>query len=340
VLVLTGLSTKSGTLSYSSGGVIELKYADQNSAEGWEATHAVKPWLNQIEGATNQRIKIETFYSESLVKGANSWAAAKLDIADMAWMFHGYWADQSPLTNVVSLPLLPFKSARQASGILWLLYEKYPSIRAEFRDNHVLLLWASTPYFLVTAQKQVRTLNDIQGLKIRVPAGPPVEAMSALGAIPVTIGMPDTYLYLQKGIMDGMTTAWESILSFKQYELVKYYTYIPIFTVFFSQAINNEIWNNLPTEIQQQITGVCGLKGSLFWGENMFDTAAVTGHDLLRTRGLEMVEYTISQDELARWNQAAEPIRQAWVNKMTSNGHPEAREILDSTLDLINTYNP
>jgi TRAP-type transport system periplasmic protein len=337
---MTGLFTNPGRFSSASGSIIKLKYADQNSADGWEATQAAQPWLDQIQIATNQRIKIERFYSESLVKGANSWAATKLDIADLAWMFHGYWADQTPLTNVISLPLLPFKNARQASGIIWLLYEKYPSIRSEFKDNHVLLMWASTPYFLVTAQKQVKTLNDIQGLKIRVPAGPPVEIMKSLGAVPITIGMPDTYLYLHNGILDGMTTAWESLLSFKQYELVRYYTYIPIFSVFFSQAINNQVWNNLPLDLQQQISSVCGLEGSQFWGENMFDSAATAGHDLLRDRGLEMAEYTLPQDELKKWNEAAEPIWETWVNKMTSEGHPEARDILNNTLELIETYQP
>lgn len=339
VLIWTGITSSPGPFS-SPDSSIKLKYADQNSAQGWEALHAAEPWKDQIQTATNQRIKIETYYSESLVKGANSWAATKLDLSDIAWMFHGYWADQTPLTNVVSLPLLPFKSAKQASGILWQLYEKYPSIREEFKENHVLLMWASTPYFLVTAQKQVKTLNDIQGLKIRVPAGPPVEIMKTLGAIPVTIGMPDTYLYLNKGLIDGMSTAWESLLSFKQYELVKYYTYIPMFTVFFSQAMNNQVWNGLPKEIQQQIDSVCGLKGSLFWGENMFDTAATTGHDLLKKQGLEMAEYNMSQHDLDKWNEAAEPMWEIWVKNMTADGHPEARDILNSTLELIETYEP
>jgi TRAP-type transport system periplasmic protein len=258
----------------------------------------------------------------------------------MAWMFHGYWADQTPLSNVISLPLLPFKSAKQASGILWQLYEKYPSIRAEYRDNHVLLLWASTPYFLVTAQKQVKTLDDLQGLKLRVPAGPPVQIMQTLGAVPVTIGMPDIYLYLEKGILDGMTTAWESLLSFKQYELVKYYTFVPIFTVYFSQAINKEVWINLPADIKGQINSVCGLQGSLFWGENMFDKAVSPGRDLLLKQSLQMTEYTMPQPELDRWIKAARPIWDNWVADMTRQGYSESGSILQDTLNLIQTYQP
>jgi TRAP-type transport system periplasmic protein len=339
ILILSGLSINPELSPNTPGSAFILKYADQNSIDGWEARYAAQPWLAQIEKATNQRVKIQTFYSESLVKGANSWAAVRLDIADMAWMFHGYWADQTPLTNVISLPLLPYKSARQASGILWALYEKYPSIRAEFQENHILLMWVSTPYFLVTAQKQVKSIDDLHGLKIRVPAGPQVEIMKQLGAIPVTIGMPDTYLYLEKGIIDSMTTAWESLLSFKQYELVRYYTYVPMFSVYFSQAINQKVWDSFPADIQYQIDGVCGLKGSLFWGENMFDTAAIVGHDVLRQQA-QMSEYNIPQVEMEKWEQTARPIWEDWVKKMTDNGHPEAREILNYILELIDSYNP
>jgi TRAP-type C4-dicarboxylate transport system substrate-binding protein len=317
-----------------------LKYADQNSATGWAGEHATQPWLNQLQIATGGRVQIEAYYSESLTKGVNAWNATRQDLADIAWMFHGYWAEQTPLANVISLPLLPFSSAKQASGIFWQLYQQYPSLRSEFQDNHVLLTWTSMPYFLVTTQQPVKTLEEIKGLKFRVPAGPPFEIMKTLGAVPVTVGMPDIYLYLEKGVIDGMATSWESLLSFRQYELVQYYTYIPLFTVYFTQAMNNETWDKLPPEIQKQINSVCGLEGSLFWGENMFDKAASIRTDFKKQSGIKMIEYFIPDDELTRWQAATQPIRDAWVKNMIEAGHPEAQDILNTTLELIRTYHP
>ena len=340
VMALEGCSKTPNLDSVAIDNLVTLRYADQNSANGWEAVHAAQPWLEQIRISTGEKVRINAYYSESLTKGANAWAATERDLADMAWMFHGYWADQTPLANVISLPLLPFSSAKQASGIFWQLYEKYPTLRDQFKDNHVLLTWASTPYFLVTAKKQIKTLADMKGLKIRVPAGPPVEIIKSLGAVPVSIGMPDTYLYLQKGVIDGTATAWESLLSFHQYELVKYYTYIPLFTVYFTQAINKRIWNNLSADIRQQINEVSGLQGSLFWGENMFDTAVQAGGEVGKNQGFGMMEYTMPTDELARWKDAARPIWNDWVKKMTDAGHPEAQDILNTTLELIRIYKP
>lgn len=321
-------------------GAITLKYADQNPPTGWEGSKAAQPWLDSVIAATNGKVQFETYFSQSLFKGADSWVSTKNGVADMAWMWHGYWANLTPLSDVLALPMLPFKSAKQASGIYWQLYEKYPSIQNEYKDNHVLLTWCSEPYFLITAKKQVKTLDDIKNMQIRVPGGLPVDLIKALGATPVTKGMPDTYLALQKGEMDGMGVCWEAMLSWRQYEVVKYYTYLPLFTCYYTISMNNNSWNKLSPEIQAQINSVSGMKGSLFWGENMMDTAVAEGNKLVKQQGTEVVEYTLPEDELAKWTAIAQPIWEAWVKKQTDAGRPEAREILNTTLDLIKTYQP
>jgi TRAP-type transport system periplasmic protein len=335
MLVSCGTQTSTSSVTY------KLKYADQNPDIGWEGTHAAKPWLDQITAATNGAVQFETYYSQTLFKGTDAWVSVKNGVGDLAWMFHGYWSNQTPLADVISLPLMPFTSAKQASGIFWKLYEKYPAIRDQFKDNHVLITWTSQPYFLLTSKKQVKTMEDMKGLNIRVTSGPPIEMMKLLGATPVTKGMPDTYLALQKGEIDGMLAPWEALLSFKQYEVAKYYAYAPFVTVYFTQAMNNATWDKLPKNIQDQINSVSGLKGSEFWGANMFDSAMVEGRDLVKKQGVEMVEYTLPAEEIAKLNAiAGKPLWDSWVKAQTAAGHPEAQEILDSCLNLIKTYNP
>jgi len=165
--------------------------------------------------------------------------------------------------------------------------------------------------------------------------------MKALGAVPVTMGMPDTYLGLQKGTIDGMLAPWEALLSFRQYEVAHYYTYAPLVTVYFTQGMNVNTWNKLPDDVKSQIESVSGIKGSTFWGENMFDTAVVAGRDEVKKQGITMEEFTVPEEELAKWSEVAgQPLWDAWVKAQTDAGHPEAQEILDTTLELIKTYNP
>lgn len=318
------------------GQVITLKYAESASPTAWGMVHALQPWAKKVEEATKGRVKIEIYYSHTLAKATDIWNAVKSGVADMGWCFHGYWPDMTPLADVITLPSLPFKTAEQGSEVLWKLYEKSPSIRNQFKEVHVLHLWTSHPYFLITNKKQVKTMEDLKGLKIRTTGGPPTEQMRALGAIPVLIPMPDAYLSLDKGIIDGMGAPWEAIHGWRLYEVVKYYTFVPLSSVYFSVAFNKEKWNSLPQDIQRAITSVSGLEASKFWGRNYFDTAEEGVVEQAKKGNYQMIRYTLPPEEVERWMKVGgEPLWKEWVKKMEAKGYPEAQQILNMTLELL-----
>jgi TRAP-type C4-dicarboxylate transport system substrate-binding protein len=321
--------------------VITLKYNDQNPDGGWSAQNAAKPILREMEAATDGKIKFEEYFGQTLSKGPDAWEATKAGIADDSWCFHGYWSGMTPLADVLSLPFMPFESAEQASGIFWQLYEEFPSLNAQFDDNKILFVWTSTPYFIINSKKEIKTLEDLKGLKLRVTGGPPTEMMKLLEASPVMVGMPDTYVEIQKGVIDGMLVPWEALYTFKQYEVVKYYTYVPTVTVYFSNAMNWDAWNSLPSDVQEQIMSVGSLKGSTFYGKNMFDTIAEEARKVIKEEGYPMIEYTIPPNELEKWTEVAgKPLWEEWVKAMEAEGYTDARDILDKTLELIETYHP
>jgi TRAP-type C4-dicarboxylate transport system substrate-binding protein len=315
---------------------IKLTFADQNSPTAWGPSNALQPWVRQVEEAAKGRLKIEVFSSQTLVRGPDMWRAVRGGITDIGWCFHGYWADQTPLADVIALPFLPVKSAEQASEVLWTLYEKYPAIKKEFAEVEPLLLYTTSPYFLLTTRKQVKTLEDLKGMKLRVPGGPPTEMAKALGAVPTPIPMPDMYQALDKGVVDGMGVPWEAVQGFRLYEVAKYYTMVPLYVAYFSICANKQKWASLPQDVRAAIMGVSGLKGAKFWGKNFFDTAEADAVAKARAGNFEIIRYELPPAELARWQQVAgEPIWNEWVKKMDGKGNREARDILNTTLDLL-----
>ncbi len=316
--------------------VIKLTLADQNPEMGWGPVHALSPWVKKVEEATKGRVKIDIYWAQTLAKGPDIWNAVKTGVADMGWCFHGYWPDMTPLSDVITLPSLPFTKAEKGSEVLWKLYEKFPAIQREYKDVHVLQLWTSHPYFLITTKKQVKTMEDLKGLKIRVVGGPPTEQIKALGAIPTLIPMPDTYLSLDKGVIDGMGAPYEAIYAFRLYEIVKYYTIVPLSAVYFSMSVNKQKWESLPKDIQAAITSVSGLEAAKFWGRNFFDTAEEGVVDRVKKGNHQMVKYVVPPEELERWTKVAgEPLWKDWVKKMESKGRPEAQQVLNAALELL-----
>jgi TRAP-type C4-dicarboxylate transport system substrate-binding protein len=315
---------------------IKLTLADQNPPQAWGPTHALMPWVKRVEAATGGRVKIEVYPSQTLVKGPEIWKAVRGGVVDLGWCFHGYWPDLTPLADVITLPGLPMKSAEKGSEVLWRLYEKFPAIQREFSEIQPLALWTSNPYFLLTTKKQVKTLEDLKGLKIRVTGGPPTEQMKALGAVPTPIPMPDMYQALDKGVVDGMGAPWEAVQGFRLYEVAKYYTMVPLSAVYFSLCGNKQKWASLPNDVRDAIMSVSGLEGSKFWGRNFFDTAEQAVIERVRAGNHEMIRYTPPAEEIARWDRVGgEPVRSEWVKRMEAKGFKEARQILETTLDLL-----
>ena len=178
-------------------------------------------------------------------------------------------------------------------------------------------------------------MEDIKGMKIRMSGGPPTEMMKALGGTPMMVPMPDNYMSLQKGVIDGMGAPWEAIHGFRLYEVVNYYTETPFPAVYFSIAMNKKKWDSLDKEIQDAIMSVGGLEGSKFWGRNHFDTAKDGVMEKVKSEGKSIDIYTFSDEERQRWiDTAGKPIWDQWVKQMEEAGHSNAKEILDTAISL------
>ncbi len=75
----------------------------------------------------------------------------------------------------------------------------------------------------LTSNRPINSLNDIKGLKIRLP---PVKAWTkvweSLGALPVTIAFGEVYMALKTGAVEAQENPPETILNYKFYEAQKY----------------------------------------------------------------------------------------------------------------------
>src|SRR5215831_9055105 len=68
-VVLVGLIAASFACAGAAAQEIKLTLADQNSPTGWGPSHALQPWVKQVEDATKGRVKIEVYPSQTLIWG-------------------------------------------------------------------------------------------------------------------------------------------------------------------------------------------------------------------------------------------------------------------------------
>ncbi len=316
-------------------GVITLRYTDHNPELDWGSVRGTEPYLKKLEEATGGAVKVERYYGQTLAKGTDAWESVKNGVADFGWLFTGYWPGKFPLSDVLALPFLPYKSAEQTAAVAWNLYQKFPEVQNEYRDLQVITLFGSAPYF-IASKKQVKTAADLKGLKIRMIGGPPMEMMKRMGGVPMLIPMNDNYISLQKGVIDAMGAPWMVVQGFKIYEVTKYYTLVPMFNGYFTMGMNKDTWNKIPKDIQDKIMkAVGGEDGGRLESRGFFDTAEKEVPDLIKKTGYEANIYPLPADELDKWVAiGGKPVWDDWVAGLKAKGLP-SQAILDETLRLI-----
>jgi len=321
---------------------IVLKYGGLSPEGSAPEIHANKVWRDDIKKATEGRVTFEEYYAQTLFKAPDAWRSIQAGIADASSPSHGALPGLCPLAEVVLLPGLPFKNSAQASGILWKLYEEFPSIRDEFKANHVTHLIVGIQDHIISKKKNFKTIDDFKGEKIRATGGSLApDHLRMLGAVPVTMPFTEIYLNLQKGVMDAAVSNWDMTVFAKFYEVGKYYTHMPFSAIFKSNIINKAKWESLPKDIQEIINKQSGLWRSEEGGYGEFDSARDRAKQLFKAQGIETFEYTVPPAEMQKWiSVASRPLWDKWVNDRSAKGHPEAQQILNRALELIETYTP
>lgn len=314
----------------------KLRYADQNPESGTAAQNATVPWLKNIEAATNNEVEIETYFGETLLKARDTWDSIRNGIADIGWMSIAYWPGRAPMSDAFGLPGLKYKSAAGLSGAMWKAYEKYPEMQQEYIKGGIrpLIFFCTEPYSLFTTKKQVKTLEDLKGLKVRALGGAPTTQMKALGAIPLSIPMPDNYISLQKGVIDGLGAPAEAVVNWRFFEVLRYCTNAPLPVAYHMMGIGEKQWQKLPAAVQEQVMTVCGYDGSQWYSERYFTNFIEVLPEVLEKNGKTIEFYTLPPEEEARWISASDTAFDEYDSYAESKGvGAQAKALVD---DLMN----
>jgi TRAP-type transport system periplasmic protein len=101
---------------------------------------------------------------------------------------------------------------------------------------------------IVTRDRSVRSLDDLRGMRIRVPTEL-LNVMRDLGADPVNMPMGDVYSALAKGIIDGVVAPTDTFKSLHLSEVAHYYTRLEIPRgAYPARAMSRARWQQLSAE--------------------------------------------------------------------------------------------
>jgi TRAP-type transport system periplasmic protein len=281
-------------------------------------THAkmLVPWCERIERESSGRLKCQLYPSMQLGgTAAQLYDQVRDGVADVVWTLPGYTAGRFPVMEVFELPFM-MSNAEVASRAAWEFYEKHG--RHEFREVRPLAVHVHDAGYLHTRERQVRTLADFKGLKLRAPTRQTNRLLAALGATPVS--MPVTALAdaMAKGVIDGAVVPWEVVPAVKVQEAARFHTEtdpnLPaMYTAVFLLAMNRNTYDGLPPELKAVIDSNSGLEFSGQAGR-LWEEQKAPARRLAQDRGNSV--YVVPASELVNWQQAALPVIADWVADM------------------------
>lgn len=128
------------------------------------------------------------------------------------------------------------------------------------------------------SKKEIKTPEDLKGLKIRVQKSEiMLDLVKALGGSPTPMAFSEVYSALQTGVIDGAENNWPSYLSTSHYEVAKYYTVDEHTRVPEMILMSKMTFDKIPAE-DQKIVREAAKKAALFereaWAKNIKDAEA------------------------------------------------------------------
>ena len=128
-------------------------------------------------------------------------------------------------------------------------------VRAELAKANLMAMpkiWDNGFRQMTSSNKVIKSVDDLKGMKIRVPVSPLWTSMfKALDAAPTGIAPPELYSALQTGIVDGQENGLVGIQFTKLYEVQKYCALTNHMWDGYWMLSNKRSFDKLPPDIQQ-----------------------------------------------------------------------------------------
>ncbi len=285
-------------------------------------THGInaKLWptlIGMIEDATGGKVTAQIKYRLGP-------PPAQMDLvqdgaADLSWIFHGYQAGRFTATKLIELPGYT-GNAEAASVAYWRVHEAHLAGADEHKGVKLIGLMTHGPAHLHSARK-VTSLDQVPGMKLRVPGGVGGDAGAALGATGIQVPAPKVYETLASNAADGVVMPFEARKGFKLTEVAQHVYEMPggLYRGSFALIMNQEAFDGLPEELRTALDEkVFGEPASRMAG-TVWDEIDVAGREVTLAAADNSINPASAAD-IEAWEAIAESIRASVLAEIEAKG--------------------
>lgn len=312
----------SASASVNADAVTTLRIADSLPNDSFIYKLVTKPFMDEVEKATNGQIKFKYFPGEQLGKAKDMLKLTQTGMADIGYIGPSYVLDKMPLSSAFELPGAFSDDSCEGFKAFWESTHNGGFLeKNEFAPNHVILLLSliTRHHLYVSSNKKVQTVQDLVGMKMRSSGGAMAYTVRELGMVPVNVSAPETYESMSRGTIDGVIFPAQSAFDYGLTSLFKSATVKKHYAgVVLTYAISESTWKKLPKKTQDILLEI-GKKISTT-SCVQFDAAEQKAIEKMKANGIKEIHFDAAGDKVV--DSAFERAAQGWAKSLDERGKP------------------
>lgn len=278
---------------------------------------AMEFFKTELEKETKNGVTVELFPAEQLAKAAENHPQVARGAIEAALAVNFQWGNTIPEMNVTTIPYL-FTDLNKikkfpGSPAAKLLEDK---LMAKGVKN-IAWLYITRQSIFTSGKKPLITVDDFKGVKIRGLNAIADAGLKAAGASPTPISGNEVYNALQSGLIDAGLTDLSAAVSRRYYEVQKFGTAAPYFSVYFHMYVNPGWFSKLPAA-QQKAVLAAAAKTEAFMVPVTEETASKAAAQLTE-KGMTVHQQTAAEQKA--WMAAMQqPVIDAFIKSAPGDG--------------------
>lgn len=276
-------------------------------------TQNIVQFANDVKSATNGELEIVVHSGSSLIKHPEIARAVRTQQVPIGEVFIGILGNSDPIYKLDNIPFLA-TNFEQAKA----LYTASKSAIEKKLDKEGMMLLYSVPWPPqgIYGKKQISSVDDIKGAKMRAYSPTQSRLAVLLDATPTTVENVEIPQAFSTGIVDMMITSPSTGVNSQSWDYLSNYTDVQAWIPKNMVIVNKRAFKRLPKEVQSELLTVAKTAEERGW--KMAETETVEKTKELAEKGINVAQPTPELMEALK--KVGEIMTQEWIEETGENG--------------------
>ena len=253
------------TIEPAAAQVVQLK-ASLFTPSGNPIVRATEKWADDLKEKSGGRLNISVFPGGQMGPPPRQFDLVRTGVADIAVILNGSTPGRFPLTELSHLPGIV---KGNYSGSLGLNEIAQDVLGPDYPGVKILNIMVTKT--MIISRNEIDNVSALKGKRVRAAGSVQSDVLEALGAVPTVVQPGDMNDALNKGMIEGVSTAYSAVDSYKLDDVAKFIAEGNMGIVTFAALMNQAAYDALPLDMKHLIDESSGLAGAKLFGKMLAD---------------------------------------------------------------------